>query len=67
MRGLLFRREDFERMVAELRTVIEKDGPITVAQVRDRFGTSRRYVLAFLEYLDATGVTTRAGDVRTLK
>ncbi len=62
-----FRKADFERMVAELRTLIETNGPVTVAQVRDHFDTTRRYVLAFLEYLDATGVTTRNGDERTLK
>jgi selenocysteine-specific elongation factor len=62
-----FRREDFERMVAELRALIEENGPVTVAQVRDHFDTSRRYVLAFLEYLDAAGVTARRGDERSLK
>jgi selenocysteine-specific elongation factor len=61
-----FRKADFERMVAELRTLIETNGPVTVAQVRDHLGTTRRYVLAFLEYLDAIGVTTRDGDERSL-
>jgi len=40
---------------------------ITAAQVRDHFNTSRRYVLAFLEHLDAIGVTIREGDTRRLK
>jgi selenocysteine-specific elongation factor len=35
--------------------------------VRDRFKTSRRYALAFLEHLDATGITIREGDVRRLR
>ncbi|NLL42920.1 MAG: selenocysteine-specific translation elongation factor [Firmicutes bacterium] len=33
---------------------------------RDRFGTSRKFALAFLEYFDAQEITKRKGDVRTL-
>ena len=40
---------------------------ISVAEVRDSFQTSRRYVLALLEHLDNIGVTKRVGDVRKLK
>jgi len=35
--------------------------------VRDLFDTSRKYALAFLEYLDAKGVTRRVGDERVLR
>ncbi len=64
---VVFRTDDFEKMVAEVRTLIGINGSLTVAQARDHFNTSRRYVLAFLEYLDATGITTRSGDERRLK
>ncbi|MEA2826581.1 MAG: selenocysteine-specific elongation factor [Actinomycetota bacterium] len=37
---------------------------ITVAQVRDTLGTTRRHALPLLAHLDATGVTRRRGDVR---
>jgi selenocysteine-specific elongation factor len=47
--------------------LIGDQGGITVAQARDYFKTSRRYVLALLEYMDAQGVTVRDGDVRRLK
>ena len=40
---------------------------LTVIQLRDRLNTSRRYVLAFLEHLDAAGLTVRTGDYRTLR
>ncbi|NMB19779.1 MAG: selenocysteine-specific translation elongation factor [Firmicutes bacterium] len=33
---------------------------------RDRFDTSRKFALAFLEYFDAQGITKRKGDARTL-
>ncbi|MDR7481214.1 MAG: selenocysteine-specific translation elongation factor [Armatimonadota bacterium] len=39
---------------------------ITVASLRDRLGTSRRYALALLEYFDAMRVTRRVGDRRVL-
>jgi selenocysteine-specific elongation factor len=64
---VVFRRKDFEKMGEELRKILERQGTITAAEVRDFFNTSRRYVLAFLEYLDSKGVTVRDGDVRRLK
>lgn len=36
----------------------------TVADARDALGTSRRYVLPLLAYLDSAGVTRRRGDLR---
>jgi len=47
--------------------MIRTQGEITAAQVRDHFQTSRKYVLALLEYLDAQGITERVGDARRLK
>jgi selenocysteine-specific elongation factor len=64
---VVFRKEDYDRMVSDVRGLIQKNGALTVAQARDHFNTSRRYVLAFLEHLDAIGVTTRQGDERKLK
>ena len=64
---VVFRREDYERMVAEVRNMLQMRGKITAAEVRDHFNTSRRYVLALLEHLDAIGVTVREGDYRKLK
>ena len=62
-----FSKEVYERMVADVRRLIEQNGSLTVAQGRDHFNTSRRYVLALLEHLDAIGVTARSGDERRLK
>jgi selenocysteine-specific elongation factor len=64
---VVFRREDYERMVAEVRNMLQMRGKITAAEVRDHFNTSRRYVLALLEHLDVIGVTVREGDYRKLK
>jgi selenocysteine-specific elongation factor len=64
---VVFRPESYQKMITQLIKKINKDGPITVAQTRDMFGSSRKYMLAFLERLDAEGVTVRDGDVRRLK
>ncbi len=37
---------------------------LTVAEIRDLWGTSRKYVLALLGWMDANGQTRRRGDVR---
>jgi selenocysteine-specific elongation factor len=37
---------------------------VTVAQVRDALGTSRKHALPLLAHLDATGITRRRGDLR---
>ena len=38
--------------------------PITIADVRDLLGTSRKYVLPIVNRMDAEGVTRRRGDLR---
>ncbi|MDQ7857379.1 MAG: selenocysteine-specific translation elongation factor [Armatimonadota bacterium] len=57
-------------VVAAVQTIIVETlragGEVTVATLRDRLGTSRRYALALLEYFDASRVTRRVGDRRIL-
>ncbi len=51
------------------RTVVEmlRSGQeVTVAALRDRLHTSRKFALALLEYLDGVRVTRRVGDRRVL-
>ena len=50
-----------------VKELIQANGSVTVAQLRDRMGASRRPVLALLEYLDAQRVTRRIGDSRVLR
>lgn len=63
---VVFRTSDIQKMIAMLQEHLAAQGQITVAETRDLFGTSRRYVLALLEYLDAEGITRREGDYRVL-
>ena len=64
---VVFSRETYDAMVNEVIRLLTSQGTLTAAQVRDHFNTSRRYVLALLEYLDSTGVTLREGDARRLR
>ncbi len=52
-----------DKIVQHLRTTPS----ITVAQVRDMFGASRKYALALMEYLDDQRITRRVGDERVLR
>ena len=50
------------RVVAELLRR-QPDG-VTVAEVRDGWGTSRKYAIPLLSHLDDNGITRRRGDLR---
>jgi len=64
--SVLFLRPVYEEMVAEIRGRIEREGKITVAQVRDMFHTSRHYAITLMEHLDSLKVTRRVEDERVL-
>jgi selenocysteine-specific elongation factor len=55
---------------AEMRRLIREKlaaGPgMTVSEIRDLLGTTRKYAVPFCEYLDRVGVTRREGDLRRL-
>jgi selenocysteine-specific elongation factor len=63
---LYFLTESLDGVRRALQELSEK-GDITPAMFRDRLGTSRKYTIPLLEYLDREGVTVRVGDVRRLK
>jgi selenocysteine-specific elongation factor len=62
-----FRKSDYELMVEKIHAHTENKGQISVAEARDLFNTSRKYVLPLMEYLDTSGITLRDGDFRRLK
>ena len=65
--GKLFgAREAADQVLEDIKAVCRAEGEISLAGLRDRLGTSRRYAQAWLEYSDAAGVTSRTGDVRVL-
>jgi selenocysteine-specific elongation factor len=60
---VLFASDAYAEMVGWVKGQLAAGG-VTVAQFRDRFGSSRKYALALLEHLDERRVTRRVGDVR---
>ncbi len=64
---VVFRAEDYQQAIADVRKLAEQHGTFTLAQARDHWGTTRRYVQDLLEYMDREGVTLRIGDGRKLK
>ena len=49
-----------------LQILLEYKDDISVARVRDLTGSSRKFILPLLEYLDSKGYTRRAGEKRVL-
>jgi selenocysteine-specific elongation factor len=54
-----------ERAADLLRTVAQREGPLTASRARQVLDTSRKYAVPLLEELDRRGVTRRLGDTRT--
>ena len=65
--SVIFTTDVYDEMVGGIVERIRSTGRITVAEVRDQFGTSRKYALAVLEHLDEERVTRRVGDERVLR
>lgn len=61
---VIFDAATYSEMKQRVQAHMEKHERITLAEVRDMFSTSRKYAQAFLERLDADGVTRRMGDYR---
>lgn len=64
---VLFRSGAYLEMREAVIEHIRDHGEISLAELRDKFDTSRKYAVALLEYLDQTGVTIRKGDNRILR
>ena len=50
-----------KRVTDKLETV---PAGVTVADIRDLLGTTRKYAVPLCEFLDKTGLTKRNGDLR---
>ncbi len=59
--------EVVERMVGRLAAAMVEDREYSPAEVKDAVGTSRKYLIPFLEFCDRTRVTERKGAGRVLR
>jgi selenocysteine-specific elongation factor len=66
-RDLAFTAEAVATAQAAVVELAGAGGSVTLAQLRDRLGISRKFAQALLETLDARGLTRRIGDERVLR
>jgi selenocysteine-specific elongation factor len=72
--GLLVRISDsifitkvrYDAMIGSLKKFYAKKNEMSIAEFRDMLGTTRKYALPFVEYLDSKKITLRVGDIRRL-
>lgn len=65
--NVVFTAEAYRELVDGVVAHIREHGAITVGELRDRFGTSRKFALGLLEHLDERRITRRQGDSRVLR
>jgi selenocysteine-specific elongation factor len=65
--GVAFTADAYREMVDAITSRLQETGAITLAEVRDMFGTSRKYAQALLEHMDDERITRRVGDERVLR
>lgn len=63
---ITYHKKYYNLAVEYLKKHIVENGGITMAEFRDEFGISRKYAVAFLEFLDSQKITIREGDIRKL-
>lgn len=64
--SVVFAATIYDEMVTRVIAHIKANDKVSLGQVRDMFGTSRKYAQALLEHLDREKVTRRVGDDRVL-
>jgi selenocysteine-specific elongation factor len=64
--GIYYHRDTIATVSRLVTDEIRRNGSITAGRLRDLTGTSRKYAVPLMEYLDASGFTRRVGDTRVL-
>jgi len=66
-RDRYYDRSALDAMIAQLREALKPGQVYVPAQLRDVLGSSRKYLIPFLEFCDRRGITERRGEGRILK
>jgi len=61
---VVFAQRDYAEFCSAVLQIIDREGSLSVRQLRDQLQTSRKYAIALLEHLDEKGITKRVGDER---
>ncbi len=59
-------KNNYDRMIGAIKDFYAKKREMTIAEFRDVLGTTRKYALPLVEYLDSHRITLRGGDIRKL-
>ena len=54
-----------DELCNELQQLFSSQAELTVAEIRDHWGLTRKHAVPFLEYFDKSGFTSRSGNART--
>lgn len=65
--SIFYHKEAYDSLKALIVEHLKKTGSITVGDLRDLAGTSRKYTIPLLEHMDALRITQRDGDKRILR
>jgi selenocysteine-specific elongation factor len=63
---LYLHSEVFVQLCAELTRAFQETAALTVSEIRERLGTTRKFAVPLCQYLDRIGFTVRDGDLRRL-
>ncbi|MCL2615235.1 MAG: selenocysteine-specific translation elongation factor [Dehalococcoidia bacterium] len=62
--GVLLEKAHFEGICREVTVLLKQNGHVSIQDINQHFGLSRKYSVPLLTYLDRLGITRREGDVR---
>lgn len=63
-RDIMFQKHSFVGLLDGTIELMNRDGQVDVKSMREKFNTTRKYLIPFFEYTDKLGYTKRVGDVR---
>lgn len=64
--GILFERKHYQNIKTEIVNFLRSNGSISIQQIRELFGLSRKYIVPLLGKLEEEKVIRRQGDIRVL-
>ena len=64
---ILLHADYYNKALTLAKEHVDQNGQITLAEMRDLMGASRKFAVAVLEYWDKRGITKMVGDARTFK
>ncbi|MEO0073232.1 MAG: selenocysteine-specific translation elongation factor [candidate division WOR-3 bacterium] len=65
--GVVLHRDTIAHVQQSLREMFSTKKELTASEIRQELGTTRKYVIPLLNYLDSIGFTQRRGEVRVLR